>query len=67
MTKETSATREPFSSSLRGLLDEALVSQTVRDLVAGSDLAFEEPGTHALKGLSNEWRLSGKFELKHLR
>jgi hypothetical protein len=48
-------------------LDEALVSQTVRDLVAGSDLAFEEPGTHALKGLSNEWRLSGKFELKHLR
>ena len=57
----------PFSSSLRGLLDEALVSQAVRDLVAGSDLAFEEWRTHALKGVSNEWRLSGNFELKHLR
>ena len=36
---------------------EALVSQTVRDLVAGSDLAFEERGTHALKGVPDEWRL----------
>jgi class 3 adenylate cyclase len=36
---------------------EALVSQTVRDLVAGSGLAFEERGTHALKGVPDEWRL----------
>ena len=36
---------------------EALVSQTVRDLVAGSDLAFEERGMHALKGVPDEWRL----------
>jgi class 3 adenylate cyclase len=36
---------------------EALVSQTVRDLVAGSDLAFEERGTHVLKGVPDEWRL----------
>jgi class 3 adenylate cyclase len=36
---------------------EALVSQTVRDLVAGSDLAFEERGTHALKGVPDSWRL----------
>ena len=36
---------------------EALVSQTVRDLVAGSDLAFEERGTHVLKGLPDSWRL----------
>jgi class 3 adenylate cyclase len=36
---------------------EVLVSQTVRDLVAGSGLAFEDRGTHALKGVPNEWRL----------
>jgi class 3 adenylate cyclase/pimeloyl-ACP methyl ester carboxylesterase len=36
---------------------EVLVSQTVRDLVAGSGLALEERGTHALKGVPNEWRL----------
>jgi class 3 adenylate cyclase len=36
---------------------EVLVSQTVRDLVAGSGLAFEDCGTHALKGVPNEWRL----------
>jgi class 3 adenylate cyclase len=37
--------------------DEVLVSQTVRDLVAGSGLALEERGTHTLKGVPNEWRL----------
>jgi class 3 adenylate cyclase len=36
---------------------EVVVSQTVRDLVAGSGLAFEDRGTHALKGVPNEWRL----------
>jgi class 3 adenylate cyclase len=36
---------------------EILVSQTVRDLVAGSGLRFEDRGTHALKGVPNEWRL----------
>jgi class 3 adenylate cyclase len=36
---------------------EVLVSQTVRDLVAGSGLALEERGTHTLKGVPNEWRL----------
>jgi class 3 adenylate cyclase len=36
---------------------EVLVSQTVRDLVAGSGLAFESCGTHLLKGVPNEWRL----------
>jgi len=38
-------------------LGETLVSQTVRDLVAGSGLTFEERGTHALKGVPDEWRL----------
>jgi class 3 adenylate cyclase len=36
---------------------EVLVSQTVRDLVAGSGLALEVRGTHTLKGVPNEWRL----------
>jgi class 3 adenylate cyclase len=36
---------------------EVLVSQTVRDLVAGSGLSLEDRGIHALKGVPNEWRL----------
>jgi class 3 adenylate cyclase len=36
---------------------EVLVSQTVRDLVAGSGLSLEDRGMHALKGVPNEWRL----------
>src|SRR4029077_18623048 len=36
---------------------EVLVSQTVKDLVAGSGLEFEERGTHELKGVPGEWRL----------
>jgi hypothetical protein len=33
------------------------VSQTVKDLVAGSGLAFEDRGEHALKGVPGSWRL----------
>jgi class 3 adenylate cyclase len=33
------------------------VSQTVRDLVAGSDLSFADAGAHSLKGLPGEWQL----------
>ena len=36
---------------------EVLASSTVKDLVAGSGLEFEERGTHALKGVPGEWRL----------
>lgn len=36
---------------------EILVSQTVTDLVAGSDLAFEERGSHELKGVPGKWRI----------
>jgi class 3 adenylate cyclase/pimeloyl-ACP methyl ester carboxylesterase len=36
---------------------EVLVSQTVKDLVAGSGLVFEDRGVHALKGIPDEWRL----------
>jgi pimeloyl-ACP methyl ester carboxylesterase len=38
---------------------EVLVSQTVRDLVAGSGLRFEDRGVHALKGIPEAWRLFG--------
>jgi class 3 adenylate cyclase len=36
---------------------EVLVSQTVKDLVAGSGLAFTDRGVHALKGVPGAWRL----------
>ena len=36
---------------------EVLVSQTVKDLVAGSDITFEDRGEHQLKGIPGEWRL----------
>ena len=36
---------------------EILVSRTVRDLVAGSGIALEDRGTHALKGLDEPWQL----------
>jgi class 3 adenylate cyclase len=36
---------------------EVLVSSTVKDLVAGTGIAFADRGTHAFKGLPGEWRL----------
>ncbi len=36
---------------------EVLVSQTVKDLVAGSGLTFEDAGEHELKGIPDRWRL----------
>jgi class 3 adenylate cyclase/pimeloyl-ACP methyl ester carboxylesterase len=36
---------------------EVLVSQTVKDLVAGSDLSFKDAGEHELKGVPGRWRL----------
>jgi class 3 adenylate cyclase len=36
---------------------EVLVSGTVKDLVVGSDIEFEDRGTQALKGVPGEWRL----------
>ena len=36
---------------------EVLVSQTVKDLVAGSGLSFEGAGEHELKGVPDRWRL----------
>ena len=36
---------------------EVVVSQTVRDLTAGSGLVFEDVGEHELKGVPDRWRL----------
>jgi len=36
---------------------EVLVSRTVKDLVAGSGLVFEDRGTHVLKGVPEAWQL----------
>ena len=37
--------------------DEVLVSRTVADLVGGSGIAFDDRGTHPLKGVPHQWRL----------
>jgi class 3 adenylate cyclase/pimeloyl-ACP methyl ester carboxylesterase len=37
--------------------DQVLVSQTVKDLVAGSGLVFEDAGERVLKGVPEAWRL----------
>ena len=37
--------------------NEILVSRTVKDLVVGSDLAFEDRGVHSLKGIDEDWHL----------
>jgi class 3 adenylate cyclase len=36
---------------------QVLVSRTVKDLVAGSGLAFWDTGEHELKGVPGRWRL----------
>ena len=41
---------------------EVLVSSTVRDLVAGSGLAFEDRGVQSLKGVQGDWHL---FAMAH--
>ena len=43
-------------SSLAGA-GEVLVSSTVKDLVVGSGIAFEDRGMHALRGVPGEWHL----------
>jgi class 3 adenylate cyclase len=37
--------------------DEVLVSSTVKDLVVGSGLIFDDRGPHQLRGVPGEWRL----------
>ena len=44
-------------SALAGPKD-VLVSSTLRDLVIGSGVEFEDRGAHVLKGVPGEWNLS---------
>jgi class 3 adenylate cyclase len=41
----------------RAAKGQVLVSRTVKDLVAGSGLRFEDRGEHSLAGVPGEWRL----------
>lgn len=36
---------------------EVLVSRTVKDLVVGSGVSFQDRGAHALKGIPDQWQL----------
>ena len=36
---------------------EVLVSRTVKDLVVGSGIEFEDRGSHFLKGVPDEWQI----------
>jgi pimeloyl-ACP methyl ester carboxylesterase/class 3 adenylate cyclase len=40
-----------------GGADDVLVSRTVKDLVAGSGIKFEDFGTHTLKGIPESWQV----------
>jgi class 3 adenylate cyclase len=37
--------------------DEVFVTSTVRDLVAGSGLEFDDRGRHVLKGVPGDWQV----------
>ena len=37
--------------------NDVLVSSTLRDLVIGSGLEFDDRGTHELKGVPGDWHL----------
>jgi class 3 adenylate cyclase len=43
---------------------EVLASSTVRDLVAGSGVAFEDRGSYVLKGVPGEWRLFAVLDVE---
>ena len=46
-----------------GTAGDVVVSSTVKDLVAGSGIGFDDLGSHALKGVPEEWRLFAVAEL----
>ena len=43
--------------SARAEINEVLVSSTVKDLVVGSGITFEDRGSHELKGVPGHWQL----------
>ena len=46
-----------------GGADDIVVSRTIKDLVAGSGITFEDFGTHVLKGVPDAWQL---YRVAHL-
>jgi hypothetical protein len=38
-----------------------LVSSTVKDLVAGAEIRFEDQGVHSLRGVPGKWHLFAAF------
>jgi len=51
------AVHEAARIMTRAGVNEILVSETTRVLALASGLAFEDRGTHELKGLEGAWRL----------
>jgi class 3 adenylate cyclase/streptogramin lyase len=45
---------------------EVMVSNTVRDLLSGSEFRFEDRGPTQLKGVPGEWRLSAVTDVPHV-
>jgi class 3 adenylate cyclase len=46
-----------------GTAGEVLVTRTVKDLTAGSELEFQGRGTHALRGIPGDWELFAAMPL----
>ena len=47
----------PLSLVFAATYPQRVVSSTVKDLVAGSGISFEDRGTHELHGVPGEWHL----------
>jgi class 3 adenylate cyclase len=56
MTSAGSAYTSARVSAMAGPND-VLMSSTLRDLVIGSGLVFDDRGAHTLKGVPGEWHL----------
>jgi class 3 adenylate cyclase len=41
---------------------EVLVSSTIKEAIAGSDIRFKDRGAHELKGIPGKWKL---FAVEH--
>lgn len=52
----------PAPDSFELILRKTAISSTVKELVAGSGIRFEDRGTHALKGIPDDWRLFSPIE-----
>jgi class 3 adenylate cyclase len=52
-----------IASRVMGLArsNEVLVSSTVKDLVAGAEIRFEDRSVQSLRGVPGQWHLSAAF------